>query len=734
MRSICHQIVSGSVVVLLCGVATGTEQTDPHRASSLFLRAGTINTDAEPNLLADADGPLDPDGRYVLQLDGPMTPARRTALSATGAQIGPYLPMNAYVVRLDDPAVAELAQLGFVRWLGWYRSEWRLDPTIGQRPFVTAARIAQRAAGRSQLVVSYFDDVDSVTVLAELTQRGATVMHDSRDEDGRPGVRGKTASRMVSVVTDLDRVAELREIDGVLFIEEAPELSRRNDTNEWVIQSNQLDQTPIWDQGLHGEGQVGGHIDWPVNVEHCVFADEVEIGPGHRKVVGYRGALGSDAHGTHVAGTYVGDSGTWGVADFRDGIAFAARLSYSSAPDININPESLFDRLLDAQNDGAGVHSNSWGDDSTTEYTTWSEQVDRFTWQNEDALVVFAVTNGSSLKSPENAKNLLAVAASGDTPDENDHCIGGGGPTDDGRRKPDILAPGCGTWSASSFTECDWRSVTGTSYACPLIAGSGLLARQYYMEGFYPSGEATIGDEMTPSGALLKATLLNAARDMTGIEGYPSDGEGWGRLLLDDSLYFRQDARTLFITDVRNADGLSTGDAMSYPIEVLTDSEPLRVTLVWTDAPATMGTAFAPVNDLDLVVVAPDGTTYRGNHFADGQSDEGGDADAINNVEQVHRTMPTRGTYTVTVEATAVNVDTQGFALVVTGDLETGARAPECPGDVNQDGLVDGLDVFTVLGSFCNQPPCDALLDANGDGVINPLDVGFILARLDTCP
>jgi len=254
------------------------------------------------------------------------------------------------------------------------------------------------------------------------------------------------------------------------------------------------------------------------------------------------------------------------------------------------------------------------------------------------------------------------------------------------------------------------------------------------MEGFYPSGAATIGDEMTPSGALLKATLINAAQDMTGIAGYPSDGEGWGRLLLDDSLYFSGDSRTLFITDVRNADGLSTGDSLSYPIEVLTDSESLRVTLVWTDAPATIGTSFAPVNDLDLVVVAPDGTTYRGNQFADGQSEAGGDADTINNLEQVHRIVPLPGTYTVTVDATAVNVDTQGFALVVTGDLDTGARAPGCPGDVNEDGQVDGLDVFAVLGSFCNEAPCDALLDANGDGVINPLDVGFILARLDTCP
>ena len=65
--------------------------------------------------------------------------------------------------------------------------------------------------------------------------------------------------------------------------------------------------------------------------------------------------------------------------------------------------------------------------------------------------------------------------------------------------------------------------------ACPAAAGAGVLVRQYFMDGFYPTGAANPSDSRTPSGALIKAVLVNSSTDMTGIAGYPSVREGWGR-------------------------------------------------------------------------------------------------------------------------------------------------------------------------------------------------------------
>lgn len=42
----------------------------------------------------------------------------------------------------------------------------------------------------------------------------------------------------------------------------------------------------------------------------------------------------------------------------------------------------------------------------------------------------------------------------------------------------------------------------------PVVAGAVALLRQYFMQGFYPTGAAVAGSAYTPSGPLLKAVLL----------------------------------------------------------------------------------------------------------------------------------------------------------------------------------------------------------------------------------
>ena len=61
-----------------------------------------------------------------------------------------------------------------------------------------------------------------------------------------------------------------------------------------------------------------------------------------------------------------------------------------------------------------------------------------------------------------------------------------------------------------------------------------------------------------------------------------------------------------------------------------------------------------------------------------------------------------------------------------------------CEGDANGDGQVDPLDAGFVLARFgcpvgTGDPNCD-IADMNGDGLIDPLDSGFVLARFGICP
>ncbi len=62
---------------------------------------------------------------------------------------------------------------------------------------------------------------------------------------------------------------------------------------------------------------------------------------------------------------------------------------------------------------------------------------------------------------------------------------------------------------------------------------------------------------------------------------------------------------------------------------------------------------------------------------------------------------------------------------------------PPCPGDANGDGMVDTRDSGYVAARFgCSvgtgELDCDAA-DQNADGAVDPLDVGFVLARFGAC-
>jgi hypothetical protein len=72
----------------------------------------------------------------------------------------------------------------------------------------------------------------------------------------------------------------------------------------------------------------------------------------------------------------------------------------------------------------------------------------------------------------------------------------------------------------SAKTSCGTVVMSGTSMA-PAIAAAGAMVRQYYQDGWYPTGTKVSGNGFIPTGALIKATLLNGTVDMTGISGYP---------------------------------------------------------------------------------------------------------------------------------------------------------------------------------------------------------------------
>jgi hypothetical protein len=348
-------------------------------------------------------------------------------------------------------------------------------------------------------------------------------------------------------------------------------------------------------------------------------------------------------------------------------------------------------------------------------------------------LVLWAAGNGSpfpgSVFEDGSAKNLITVGNVYKGAGADDLNVSScRGPALDGRIKPELLAPGSDVWSANGCPGgcSDYVTKSGTSMATPAVAASAALIRQYFTEGWYPTGTKGTGTFVTPSAALLKAMLINSAREIDGAEAYangenfyPNNQQGWGRIVTDDALFFKGDARKLFMAQGSTG---GTGTSVSYSLKVTNSSQPLNVTLVWTDYPSIPNTGTSPtlVNDLDLVVRAPDGTTvYKGNQFNTQHPGESLPnaigADARNPVETVLVRTGVLGCfsgyasgYTIEVHARRVGApqcsppgcsdppDAQPFALVVTGGLEP---------DLDADGTRDCTDT-----------------DADGDGELNGTD------------
>jgi Subtilase family len=519
--------------------------------------------------------------------------------------------------------------------------------------------------------------------------------------------------------------------------------------------------TPIWAHGLRGEGQIVGLIDSGLDVDSCFFADSTagklprtntwsqaagygkEVDASHRKIIAYdflyscdqwTGAQGCElpsatglwdnhGHGTHCSGSMVGNR----PGAKNNGMAPEAKIvvqdggkttnTCSEMPGLGCPVIDLYPIFEQAYLQGVRVHNNSYGDNEEapvpqqSNYTARSQDVDRFMWDHKDMLIVFAAGNAGmnnrdfSVGSPSTNKNGLSVGSvrnsATSSSDDDLSSFSSRGWSADGRIKPDIMAPGCtvsaGNDSRIDSNNCSEDTGCGTSYAAPIAVGAAALVRQYFTDGFYPSGEKRAGDARTPSAALLKAMLLNGAVSLTGrdnagqaISAIPSNEQGWGRIQLDRALLFQGATRKLYVDD--HSAGFAAGSEVSvrYTLKGVSLDEPLKVTLVWTDYPGTpdspprapsvsnLAALNAPrlVNDLDLTVQSG-AQAYLGNAFAGGKSISGGQPDRRNNVEQAIVTAS--GDVSLIVKAASIAQGKQDFALVVSGhwDQIGTAEAPE---------------------------------------------------------
>eukprot|EP00984_Skeletonema_dohrnii_P009897 scaffold3809_cov91-Skeletonema_dohrnii-CCMP3373.AAC.4 len=251
------------------------------------------------------------------------------------------------------------------------------------------------------------------------------------------------------------------------------------------------------------------------------------------------------------------------------------------------------------------------------------------------------------------------------------------GPTADGRIKPDLMAPGYWMRSAGARPdeqeECDSDLVykAGTSMATPVVSGTAAKIRQYFREGYYPSGTKNSNDALNPSGGLIKAVLLNGAQALLGVDNVDAGGgvtpsapydnnQGFGRLSLQDSVYLA--GKTNVQLKIWDRESVPNRVTNTYDVTIDKSggcqANDLSVTLVWMEEGSVSGCTACVLHDIDLSVSFR-GTTY----YPNGRSSP----DRTNNSERVVINGVQDGeTATISVNAHNIAKSDQTYALVAT--------------------------------------------------------------------
>lgn len=625
----------------------------------------------------------------LIQLVGPSRSAWLQGLEASGQRVLQYYPHLTYLVWSSEEDSGSLESTGFVRWAGDFHPAYKFGSDLD-------------SAGDSprKVTVIFYDDGDRAGILRDLALAGGEVV------SAAPAQPDRVLWRAVVLATPTSFPA-LARVPQVVWLggrRDGPQLE--DEMSSQIVAGNHPGGVPVLgyfdhlsDLGFDGSGVIWAIADTGVDYDHP------DLGP--RIVGGFSvpgtscsspGQPGTDCnspggHGTHVAGIVGADA----TAGFTDGNGFLYGLGVAPGHSIfalnifgNDQPLELYSQVA-VQGGAVGVN-NSW---TTGEGTAHGYQDSERTYDfmvrdgdfdtvdvAEPHIVVFSAGNSGSspmsLTAPKESKNPIVTAGTQNfrTSGNIDAMYNSSsrGPAVDGRYVPTIAAPGQSIASTRNDlggncsnpianTNNLYSFCTGTSMAAPHASGAVVLLTEWWREQ---------NEEADPSPAMAKALLINTAVDISSTPPIPNFDEGWGRIhstaILDPAaptLYFDQE--TLFD---------DSGEIFELVVRVADPKQPLKVTLVWSDAPGSLGADPALVNDLDLLVTQGP-VAYRGNQFTNGWSNEDVATDSLNNMENVFVQDPGFSAK-ITVQATLIAGDgvplvgdssDQDFALVCTNCL-----------------------------------------------------------------
>src|SRR5205085_6130461 len=369
------------------------------------------------------------DTNYILvQTNEPLSDEQKEQLKAAGAEITEYVPDSTYVCYYPPADLGAVRALPFVTLAIRYMQGFKIAPTLrAASSEVHAANLAAQPIERPKSRDAV--DIDVIlhgNVSAEAVKEKIAVAAGLDPEEIR------AYGKKFRVRIPRRRLEKVAAIDEVRHLEQYVRPSLMNTVAIGILRADRLhDANPV---ALRGAGQVVAVCDTgfdkgSTSNVHPAFTGRVKkLYP-----LGRSKANDPDGHGTHVAGSVLGDgtSANAGVGKVR-GSAPAAKLVVQSVLDSGGGLDGIPNDLHDLfgppyTTDGARIHSNSWGFTSSAlfgVYNSSAAELDDFVWNHRDLVVCFAAGNDgsdsnadgvvdrASVTPPGTAKNCITIGAS----------------------------------------------------------------------------------------------------------------------------------------------------------------------------------------------------------------------------------------------------------------------------------------------------------------------------------
>lgn len=659
----CAPRCGGLLAMLASLLCTGVSTAAP----PLQLRSAVIElTPQSPTavvaaLQSAADTRDADDGRRLLQFNAALDAPTRATLAAHGVTLLHYLGGHAYIAHVSASAAAltveTLPVLETLVAISPIAPAWKAAPncTPDDVPEWAIVDDGPRGTRTVAMYILFQRDVDVLTTGLALLEGQDVVVRDVLTT-----INGAVIELRESQLAALTRLPEVLWVEPPL-----PRLRPVNADNRVWTQAGAVQVAPY---NLSGAGvTVMVYDSKSARATHVDFQGRLTVLDG----------TPTADHATHVSGTIGGA----GIADplYKGMAPGVTLLSYGLEYDetdvvLYSNPGDLEADYLDAvTNHGAQIANNSISSNVEEnrldcaiqgDYGVTSELIDTLVRDTAGApfRVVFAGGNerGSdfcdsegfgdyySVAPPAGAKNHITVGAIVPYTDEMS-SFSSWGPTDDGRMKPDVCAPGVNVISCSAVSDTAYVEMQGTSMAAPTVTGCLALLMQDYRT-HYPAAD-------DPCNALLKVFLAQTAVDC-GNAG-PDYQFGYGSVRI-------QAAIDLMRTGQFYEADCETNQTYTLTTTVAAGQPELKVTLAWDDYPAEPLCLTALVNDLDLQLVAPDGTVFHPWTLDPEAPWNPAVQNAPNhrdNIEQVFVANPAAGEWRIEIVGTDVPQGPQHFAL-----------------------------------------------------------------------